>query len=624
MTRTLFPGVVGLGLSAFIAASLGTTSATHMMPDVIVGTVSSSAGPEAGVWVIAETTDLPTRYIKEVVTDNQGRYLIPALPKARYTVWARGYGLVDSPKVETEPGKRVDLKPSVAPDAKSAAHYYPANYWYSLLEVPAENEFPGTSTNGNGISPNIKTQAQWIHLIKTDSCESCHQLGNQYTRTIPAMFSDLPSAQAWMRRLQSGQAGSAMMGGLAQLGPQRATQQFGDWTTRIANGELPAEAPPRPQGIERNVVITQWDWADPKAYLHDEISTDKRYPSVNANGLIYGSPEESRDYLPVLDPVHSTISQLKVQYRDPDTPGQPKPLNSSPIWGDEAIWDSHTTVHNPMFDERGRLWFTARIRANDNPAFCKAGSSLISAMLTPVRELRPPTGDVRSGDEANCHDRYLLRHAPPGVRLGCQQYAVDQQRRWWRRRGLVEHEDVGPDARRAEIARLDCSGAGHQRQRQAGCLRGRRTESGDRAQRRESGNFRGVQWSDRSTKDTRSTQRSTESGGGQGRDGVGFSVLGFPGGIVRLNPGSNPPETALAEYYEVPWNDPKAAGVGLLAARAWMSTATVWSGWRWEAGIWRASTGASAKVRLTGRMPPASNVRKGGRSIRRRDRTSRT
>ena len=197
-----------------------------------------------------------------------------------------------------------------------------------MLQVPEENEFPGTAARGNGISPNVKSQAQWIHLIKTDSCESCHQLGNQYTRTIPAIFSNLDPAQAWMRRLQSGQAGSAMMGGLSQLGAQRATEQFADWTTRIANGELPAETPPRPQGIERNVVITQWDWADPKAYLHDEISTDKRDPNINANGLIYGSPEESRDYLPVLDPVHNAISQLKVQYRDPDTPGQPKPLNT--------------------------------------------------------------------------------------------------------------------------------------------------------------------------------------------------------------------------------------------------------------------------------------------------------
>ena len=292
--------------------------------DDIGGVVSSNKGPEAGVWVIAETTDLPTRYIKEVVTDDRGRYLIPDLPKAKYSVWARGYGLVDSPKMQAEPGKLVDLKPTVAPDAKTAAQLYPASYWYAMLKVPEKNEFPGTGPSGNGISPNVKNQGQWIHLVKTDSCESCHQLGSAYTRTIPAMFSNLDSpAQAWMRRVQSGQAGNAMVGGLNQLGPQRATVEFGDWTTRIAHGELPAQAPPRPQGMERNVVITQWDWADPKAYLHDEISTDKRNPGVNANGLIYGSPEESRDYLPVLDPVHNTTAQVKTPYRDANTPGQP-------------------------------------------------------------------------------------------------------------------------------------------------------------------------------------------------------------------------------------------------------------------------------------------------------------
>ena len=96
MTRILSPRIILLGVSAILVASLFSTSATQMMNDVIVGTVTSSAGPEAGVWVIAETTDLPTRYIKEVVTDDQGRYLIPALPQARYTVWARGYGLVEA------------------------------------------------------------------------------------------------------------------------------------------------------------------------------------------------------------------------------------------------------------------------------------------------------------------------------------------------------------------------------------------------------------------------------------------------------------------------------------------------------------------------------------------------
>jgi len=159
-----------------------------------------------------------------------------------------------------------------------------------------------------------------------------------------------------------------MIGGLTQLGQQRAADLFGDWTNRIAHGELPSETPPRPQGVERNVVITQWDWAEPTAYLHDEISTDKRDPRVNANGLIYGSPEESRDYLPLLDPVHNTISQVKTPYRDANTPGQPSPLQASNFWGDEPIWNSHTTVHNPMFDAHGRGWYTSRIRANSNPA----------------------------------------------------------------------------------------------------------------------------------------------------------------------------------------------------------------------------------------------------------------
>src|SRR4051812_46914223 len=187
----------------------------------IGGVVTSAKGPEAGVWVIAETTDLPTRYIKEVVTDDRGRYVIPDLPKASYSVWARGYGLVDSPKSQTAPGKIVDLKPTIAPDKKTAAMLYPANYWFSMLKVPEKNEFPGTGPTGNGIAPTIKSQGQWLHLIKTDSCESCHQLGNQWTRTIPPLFKSFDSpAQAWARRIKSGQAGRAMVGGLGQLGPE--------------------------------------------------------------------------------------------------------------------------------------------------------------------------------------------------------------------------------------------------------------------------------------------------------------------------------------------------------------------------------------------------------------------
>jgi len=570
MTRKMLSaGTVALGIAALLAAAvaipLGRTSAKQnssagirIKNDDIGGTETRSNGPEAGVWVIAETNDLPTHYIKEVVTDDRGRYLMPELPKAEYTVWARGYGLVDSPKVQTEPGKIVDLKPTVALDAKTAAQYYPANYWYALLNVPGENEFHGADTAASGISPNVKSQGEWIHLIKTDACESCHQLGNQYTRTIPAMFSDLDPAQAWMRRVQSGQAGAIMLGGLGQLGPKRAAELFGDWTTRIAKGELPAEAPPRPQGVERNVVITQWDWADPKAYLHDEISTDKRDPNVNANGLIYGSPEESRDYLPVLDPVHNTINQVKTTYRDPDTPGQPKPLKPSAVWGDEAIWDSHTTVHNPMFDERGRVWYTARIRPRDNPAFCKAGSSLPSAQLTPVEN---------SGRQLEMYDPATKQISMIDTCFGTHHlvFASDANNTLWTSSGggggvvgwlNTKMWDQTHDAAKSQgwtALVLDTNGNGKRDAYAEGEQRVATTPSGESL-----GTASALNAASGPAKDTR--LNAAFYAVAVGKDGMVWgTVLGFPGGIVRLNPGPNPRETALAEYYEVPWNDPKAA-----------------------------------------------------------------
>src|SRR5688572_19885535 len=123
-------------------------------------------------------------------------------------------------------------------------------------------------------------------------------------------------------------------------------------TDRIAAGEVPP-APPRPQGVERNVVITQWDWADPKAYLHDVVSTDRRNPRVNADGMLYGALELSADYLPALDPIRHMTSKVQLTVRDPNTPrtsaNMPQP---SPYWNDEAIWTSRNNVHNPMFDEK--------------------------------------------------------------------------------------------------------------------------------------------------------------------------------------------------------------------------------------------------------------------------------
>src|SRR2546427_507153 len=312
--------------------------------------------------------------------------VMPDLPKATYSVWVRGYGLVDSPKVRTEPGKIVNLKSVVAPNAAAAAEYYPAIYWYAMLKVPDKNEFPGTGLGGNGIPVTLKSQAQWLDVVKTNGCYTCHQLGNKATRTIPKDLGHFTSStEAWARRIGSGQAMTQMTNNIGRLDARRALALFADWTDRIAAGELPASKPTRPEGIERSVVVTLWDWAGPKDYLHDEVSTDKRNPRVNANGLIYGATEESRDLFPVLEPVSHKATQVKMPVRDPNTPSsQQNPMTPSPYWGDEPIWDSQTSMHNPMFDEKGRVWFTSRVGAPANPDFCKRGSDHPSARLFPV------------------------------------------------------------------------------------------------------------------------------------------------------------------------------------------------------------------------------------------------
>ena len=146
-----------------VSSQQNTASVVTIGDSDIGGVVTTTKGPEAGVWVIAETTDLPTKFAKIVVTDDQGRYLIPELPKGNYNVWVRGYGLIDSPKVNATPGKAVNLKAVIAPTPAQAAEYYPALYWFSLLRVPESSEFP---------LQKIKSQGEWLNIIKTGACQS--------------------------------------------------------------------------------------------------------------------------------------------------------------------------------------------------------------------------------------------------------------------------------------------------------------------------------------------------------------------------------------------------------------------------------------------------------------------
>jgi hypothetical protein len=387
----LYLTVAAIGVAALLAAApakLGAQTAVAIDNDDIGGVVTGANGPEAGVWVIAETTDLPTRYIKSVVTDDQGRYVIPDLPTANYQVWVRGYGLVDSPRMRAKPGQVVNHNAVAAPNERAAAHYYPAIYWYAMMKIPPASDFGGSTE----IPKNI-TQEIWRQRMNNVDCIGCHQLGQEATRTIPAQFGQFKSGEeAWMRRTQAGQAGEMMTNRLAgQLGGV-PYKYFGDWTDRIAKGELPKNKPARPQGVERNIVVTAWEWSTPDKYLHDLISSDRRNPTVNANGPLYGSPEYSTDNMPILDPKTNTVTFFKMPVADPNMPeslgpghaGSVKPLQPSAYWGDEKLWDTRANNHNAMFDDKGRLWIAATVRGMDNPAFCKQGSDHPSAKAFPL------------------------------------------------------------------------------------------------------------------------------------------------------------------------------------------------------------------------------------------------
>src|SRR5207244_8513692 len=152
-------------------------------------------------------------------------------------------------------------------------------------------------------------------------CIGCHQLGQAATRTIPPSFGKFDSAEhAWVRRIQSGQSGEQMTTQLAGNFGGAPYKYYGDWSDRIAKGELPFAKPQRPQGVERNVVITSWEWSTDKHYLHDLIASDRRNPTVNASGPLYGSPEYSTDNMPILDPKTNKVTVFKMPVADPEMP----------------------------------------------------------------------------------------------------------------------------------------------------------------------------------------------------------------------------------------------------------------------------------------------------------------
>jgi len=546
-TKSLYLGATVVMPLLLAAVSIGTTHergtpvAIVGAENDIAGVVTGPNGPEAGVWVIAETTELPTKFVKIVVTDERGRYVIPELPKANYSVWVRGYGLVDSPKRRAAPGATVNLTAVAAPNAQAAAQYYPAGYWYSLMRIPPKADFPGTGPEGNGLAPSLTNQAQLIRTVKSGGCTACHQLGTIGTRQFPPSLGKVASsAAAWDRRVQSGQAGAGMSATLDQLGRQRMLAMFADWTDRIAKGEVPA-APRRPQGLERNIVITQWDWADPKAYLHDVVSTDRRKPTVNANGKLYGALELSADYLPVLDPRRNEASKVPLTVRDSATPRPPtQMLQRSPYWDDEAIWTSRNNVHNPMLDERGRVWITSAVRPPENPDVCKAGSDHPSAKLFPLN---------RAGRHLAVYDPKTEKLTHIGTCFGTHHlmFAEDANNTLWTSGG-------GPVVGWLNTKMFDETGDEMKSQGWTALILDT------------NGNGKRDDYVEPNAPVDPAKDKRIAAGlysVAPAPDGsIWGTSLGFPGGIVRLTPGTNPPATALAEYYEPPFGNPKASVQG--------------------------------------------------------------
>src|SRR6202045_1474919 len=196
--------------SAQLNAQQAANPAIHVGANDLGGVVTGPTGPEAGVWVIAETTDLPTKFAKMVVTDDQGRYVLPDLPRANYQVFVRGYGLVDSARVATKPGQHLDLKAIIAPDGRAAAQVYPANYWLSLMEIP----------KGELSEKEV--------ALKTKECFSCHQVGDLATRELTKkLASDTSSLDTWDQHTMMGPSGPGMSAAFQSIGAQR--KAYADW-----------------------------------------------------------------------------------------------------------------------------------------------------------------------------------------------------------------------------------------------------------------------------------------------------------------------------------------------------------------------------------------------------------
>ena len=550
---------VVVGITAAPRASAATqseSSSASVGADNISGVVTSSKGPEAGVWVIAETTELPTKFRKIVVTDDAGRYLLPELPNATYTIWVRGYGLVDSKPVSSKPGVTLALAAVVAPDARAAAQYYPGDYWYSLLNIPAKSAFPLPNSG-------MKSQADFVYTLKR-GCGVCHQMGNKATREIePGLGAFDSSTQAWERRMQSGQVGAQMIELLGKFGHTRGLSLFADWTDRIKAGEVPP-APPRPQGVERNAVVTLWEVDTDKSFIHDVVSTNERNITQNAYGPVYVTDYEAATIW-ALDPKTNSKSMVQVPLR----PGTEKLMKNftpqtvtapSPYWGNDIVWTDPNYIAMPHMDSGGRIWFQAETRP-DLPAFCKKGSDNPFAKAFPMSLPEPSQNDEAARDMPRGADNYdpktgKIELVDVCMSTGHMAFGYDKDETIYHVSRPVPPGAMGG----VGWIKTHVWNDTHDAEKSIGWCGAIVDYNGDG----KTGAF--------TTPDQPADpklDRAVSPGFGYGiavspvDRSVWYAGLGndIPGRIIRMEIGDNPPATCKTEVYEPPFDNPKRPGV---------------------------------------------------------------
>ncbi len=535
-----------LATGAYAAAA-----APKVDADDIGGTVASAKGPEAGVWVIAETSDLATKYTKIVVTDDQGRFVLPDVPKGKYKVWVRGYGLTDSKPVDAVPGATLSLKATVAASAKEAAEVYPASYWISLIKVPPEGDFPGTGPQGNGINPTFKNQQDWIGHFK-ENCHFCHQLGTKVTREVADIGN---TVEAWDQRIQKGRSpddpflegvpntkprgkefGSTMNNYMTMFGRQRGLGMFADWTDRIAKGEAPP-APPRPTGVERNIVVNMWDIGNGR-FLHDSSTTDKRNPTVGGGGPVYA------------------VQQLSgmVVALDPKT-GKQEEFKLTNLKGEWAVGSND---HTSTIDADGRYWMSTMGPDGANHDFCTDGSKSAYAKLFPR--------ESKYGKTVGVFNPKTKSNEMIPVCFGSHHLNFDNKDRlyfsgdtevvgWLDVNVWDKTKDASKAAGWCPLV-LDTNGDGKvtmDRKQWNEDLRGSFGGEGQLEGAEEAKSAGGAKGFD-PKKDTRIAGFNYANGVSPKDQSywVAKYTPTVPSGIIRFEPGTNPPETCKTEYYEAP------------------------------------------------------------------------